>query len=313
MGIIRRIESVFWAIAREINTQQVLEGRARPTSFPFISADTFRSLGEFVINNEDRPERLAGFHREKAPRTIYIEMDSMRDRRSRSLALDIIDNSQQKNQKSTRVILNNSDSIPHETFFIALQSLSANVFSVNLQDGFYGAIPIPLGIENWTRRRSGALEDFLIFREQSLRGEVNNRDRSKLILANFRTRTNRKARENLAIAFSKSRHGFSDGGLPIREFRKRMLSAKFVVSPPGNGADCFRTWESIYLGAIPIVLKGYLADSLASSLPIWMVNDWEEVLDKTDEQLDQTFRELSTRKREKAYFTFWQKLISDHA
>ena len=31
--------------------------------------------------------------------------------------------------------------------------------------------------------------------------------------------------------------------------------SKFVLSPPGNGFDCHRTYESILLGAVPIVVR----------------------------------------------------------
>jgi len=60
-----------------------------------------------------------------------------------------------------------------------------------------------------------------------------------------------------------------------------------VMSPPGNGPDCYRTWEAIYLGAVPIVLRSTLAVSLAADLPIWVVDSWEEVFDATDTRLSE--------------------------
>ena len=44
------------------------------------------------------------------------------------------------------------------------------------------------------------------------------------------------------------------GEADLHAYRQLLLRSKYVLSPPGNGPDCHRTWESIYLGAIPIVL-----------------------------------------------------------
>lgn len=310
MRTIRTLGSIFWAVAREVNTRQSLAGRARPTSFPFVSADTFRSLGDFIVDNESRVSNLSQSPSRQVPRTVYIEMASLAQATNRLMILELIDNFHQTNQVPVSIVLHNSDKIPPEDFYEKLHEMKAKVFSVNVLDGFFGAVPIPLGIENLTRKRGGTLEDFLIFRESRLReGNLPERRRN-LVFSNFRTRTNRNAREKLARDLSKSRHGFLNGGMSIHDYRKQILDSKFVVSPRGNGIDCFRTWESIYLGAIPIVRDGDLAKSLSDELPIWVVSDWEELLMKSDDDLEQIYRELSTRGIEKAFFPHWQARIS---
>jgi len=54
-----------------------------------------------------------------------------------------------------------------------------------------------------------------------------------------------------------------------------MAKYKFVLSPPGVGIDCHRTWEALALGCIPIV-KSSCIDPVFEGLPVWIVNDWEE-------------------------------------
>ena len=56
------------------------------------------------------------------------------------------------------------------------------------------------------------------------------------------------------------------------------------VSPHGNGLDCFRTWEAIYLGCIPIV-KTSMIDDLYDNLPVLIVKDWSDI---TRELLEET-------------------------
>jgi hypothetical protein len=52
----------------------------------------------------------------------------------------------------------------------------------------------------------------------------------------------------------------------------------FQLSPRGRGLDCFRTWESLFLGTIPIVRRSSL-DPLydAEELPVVRVDDFREV------------------------------------
>ena len=50
----------------------------------------------------------------------------------------------------------------------------------------------------------------------------------------------------------------------------------FVVSPPGNGLDCHRTWEAISLGCIPIV-KSSALNPLYRDLPVLIVNSWSDI------------------------------------
>jgi hypothetical protein len=52
----------------------------------------------------------------------------------------------------------------------------------------------------------------------------------------------------------------------------------FEVSPHGNGLDCFRTWEALLLGTIPIVRRSTLEPLFrAEALPVAIVDSWTEV------------------------------------
>jgi hypothetical protein len=60
------------------------------------------------------------------------------------------------------------------------------------------------------------------------------------------------------------------------EYFADLTRSKFVVSPRGLGLDCYRTWEALVAGAIPIVLSSPL-DSLYSDLPVLIIQDWSEI------------------------------------
>lgn len=50
----------------------------------------------------------------------------------------------------------------------------------------------------------------------------------------------------------------------------------FVVSPFGRAMDCYRTWEALVMGAIPIVRRSPL-EPMFKGLPVAIVDDWNEV------------------------------------
>ena len=51
---------------------------------------------------------------------------------------------------------------------------------------------------------------------------------------------------------------------------------KFCLSLPGKGLDCYRTWESLTVGVIPIVISSNL-NILYSDLPVLIITDVSEI------------------------------------
>ena len=85
----------------------------------------------------------------------------------------------------------------------------------------------------------------------------------------------------------------------------------FIASPEGNGLDCHRTWEAIYLGLIPIVNDNYMNRFFASlGLPIICTNDWNDFATKTGDELADIYNRITTETdTEAAYYDYWEKLI----
>ena len=57
---------------------------------------------------------------------------------------------------------------------------------------------------------------------------------------------------------------------------KKQSEYAFVVSPPGEGLDCHRTWEALCLGCIPIMISTPL-DNMFEGLPVLIVKSWSDV------------------------------------
>jgi hypothetical protein len=55
-----------------------------------------------------------------------------------------------------------------------------------------------------------------------------------------------------------------------------ILKSKYTLSPQGNGIDCHRIYEAIYLNSIPIIKSG-LMDNYFKKLPAIIINNWTDI------------------------------------
>lgn len=89
-----------------------------------------------------------------------------------------------------------------------------------------------------------------------------------------------------------------------------MARSKFVLSPPGNGLDCYRTWEALYLGSIPIILQTSI-NRIFDKLPVFIVNSYDEI---TPQLLEQVYQNMTRQKYDynRLYKGYWQHLINSY-
>ena len=60
------------------------------------------------------------------------------------------------------------------------------------------------------------------------------------------------------------------------------------MSPEGNGIDCHRMWECLYLKVIPICHRNILTEHFSKLFPIILVDDWK---DKNEPGMDVNYLE----------------------
>lgn len=106
-------------------------------------------------------------------------------------------------------------------------------------------------------------------------------DRDILCLANFQARNpERKALDKWCrsqdwITTEKWR-----GPSPAKtmaDYYAQLGRSRFVLSPPGRGWDCYRTYEALAMGAIPIVRRQRPLSDVVEGLPVIVVEDWRDV------------------------------------
>jgi len=89
----------------------------------------------------------------------------------------------------------------------------------------------------------------------------------------------------------------------------------FIVSPPGAGLDCFRTWEAIILGNIPILLKTphFTETSLFDELPVVFIENYSEItLENMEIWKAEFIEKFESYKFEKLTLKYWEdKFVED--
>jgi hypothetical protein len=137
---------------------------------------------------------------------------------------------------------------------------NSKIFSTNASIWHPNVIPIPIGV--------------LDLDESVLKQDSFGTEKTIVCYANFNTWCERhKVKKAL------EEHDFIywqryEGENAQEKYISDLCNSNFVISPFGNGMDCYRVWESIYCGAIPIVPRCVLFERFLG-LPILMMDRWE--------------------------------------
>lgn len=102
---------------------------------------------------------------------------------------------------------------------------------------------------------------------------------------------------------------------PFEKYLKDMARCKFALSPQGDMDDCFRHWESILVGSIPVISRynhlgaRFSLEDFMSDLPVIFVDDYSEM---TLELLQKKALEFGqkTFNYDKLYMNYWVNKIT---
>ena len=161
--------------------------------------------------------------------------------------------------------------------------------------------PIPIGIANntWNNGKEKTF-DTVIQKKDSYK-------KNQLLGLNIRLNTypderthvyNLFINQNLCTNILSENHEF---------YLTAMSESEFILSPRGNGLDCYRTWEALLVNSIPIVRSSPL-DTIYTDLPVLIINEWEEI---TEDFLKEALKRLKNKPQNtsKIYFDYWKNLI----
>ena len=96
---------------------------------------------------------------------------------------------------------------------------------------------------------------------------------------------------------------------PFPSFMKKLENSQFVISPPGLNPDCYRHWETLYAGSIPIVEKTGI-ESVFKDLPVLIIDNYDNL---TPEFLHKKLKamEKKTYNLDKLTAGYWVERIKE--
>ena len=267
----------------------------RPSSYPFISGDSFRKLADHIYDETTACFEPDAVH---SGDTIFVSGPKVHyffEHVARSIIQPFI------------LITHNGDQSIGTEFVQYIDDRLIHWFAQNVCVTHPKITPIPIGLENLYYASHGMIDDF-----QRLRlHETSKKDK---ILFGFTIATNPAERQP-PYAILK-RHAFADELQYVhsRRYRQVLNTYKFVASPPGNGIDCHRTWEAIYLHVVPIVKASVMTHAFAN-YPIWIVDDWHELSKYDDKQLNWKYAMIMNRTfdQKKLWMDYYIELIRQNA
>jgi hypothetical protein len=232
---------------------------ARPSSAPYVSGDSFRALADVIIE-PGRDVAPAGIARGAVVFVQASEVGRFVEKILPGIGQPFV------------LITHNGDVNIDERFLSVLEDgRVCRWFAQNALISHPKLTAIPIGLENRFYHSNGVIRDFKrLSRRRS--------DKANRILHAFTVETN--PRERVPALEALRCFGLADAMARTngRRYRETLERYAFVASPPGNGVDCHRTWEALYLGVVPVVKRSALYEAFPG-LPVLALDDWNEMLE----------------------------------
>jgi hypothetical protein len=286
-----RIENLPFRLESELVKKWYRLCGLRPSSEPYVSGDSFRHIADHVVEkgSQTDPSRI------RSAEVVFVQSSEI-GRFLASILPDIV--------APFVLITHNGDLNIDQTFStLAADARLLRWFAQNALFRHPKLTAIPIGLENRFLHCNGVVGDFNRLADRTAH-------KKNRILYGFTVGNNPKERIPAQDALLASPLADAVPRLNSRAYRGLLERYGFVASPPGNGIDCHRTWEALYLGVVPILKKSPFYDHFPG-LPALFVNDWAEILDWDEAYLSQSRDFLSSRIESCSFlrFDYWLNLL----
>lgn len=257
----------------------------------FINLD-IKILDQFIINFKEK-------------RLPIIFVDSDRVKNFFELTRDY--------DKSLILVSHNGDSIFNEEDVKLKPNCIKKWYGQNINvKNSDTIVSLPIGLErpHWSTSRYGhyGYKHDKIFHYSTKRV-----DKENICYINFNVNTNIKKRGWIVNFFKnfnwvKIKMGGINGDL--NQYFNDCINSHYVFCPEGNGIDCHRNWEVLYLGSTPILENNLFVNQIYGDLPTLIVEDFKD-LNKTLLLEYINYIKNNNFNVEKLKFSYWKKLIKN--
>lgn len=266
---------------------------ARPSSAPYLSGDGFRALCRLSYEGSSRSIFQSASANEGE--LIFVEawhLEEFLNGPAREIA------------RPFSVISHNGDRNIDGTFLPLLPPTLRRLFAQNALLRDPRIVPLPIGLENRRLHCNGIVGDF----ERISRIK---RVKKPRILTAFTPATNPSVRLTAMKHLASSPANDSVSRINSRSYRELAAGYMFIASPPGNGEDCHRTWEALYMRSVPVVMRSPLTMAFkARGMPLLLVDSYEELCSWDEAKAARTYEELSPGfDSPSIWFDYWKEVV----
>jgi hypothetical protein len=179
--------------------------------------------------------------------------------------------------------------------------------------------PIPIGVEMSMppkREGHGEINNGIFEKLPFLTGNTTNENNviTNKLYSNFNISTNPHLRSKVReISITQSHINF-EFGVSYSEFVQQVKTHMGTISPRGNGIECIRTYEVLYLNSIPIVvgdISEYKAiyEKIYKNLPIVFIDNLEKLKDFS--LIEKEINKVKNNSLETINYEYWVNLIQE--
>lgn len=234
-------------------------------SFPYITGNGISTYCRYVLNYDNYRENKDCQNKDwYFVKTDYIDTFFRKHRPNKRFVL-FTHNSDYSINESHRKILDDNDGL---MYWFAQ--------NVDLDHPKLKALPIGIANAGYSHGKSDTLT--------KVRDAKNEKD--KMFYVNFTITNNNTERkyclEQTGLQLENDVDGGWDGfaggyhmSATFEKYLENMSKCFFCISPKGNGIDCHRTWEALYLGTIPVTTKSLVVNQ-HKDFPILILDDWSQ-------------------------------------
>lgn len=172
--------------------------------------------------------------------------------------------------------------------------------------------PIPIGIY-------GRRDDPKNIEIESIKKYRDEKNKLTRFFYSFWVRTNYKKRvpileECKKIALTDTLTEVEKENISKEDYLRKISKYKFIISPPGNGLDCHRTWEALYLKSVPVVEESVPTNYWEKiGIPLMTISNWSKLKDISEKELEKEYADLYAKMDSPAlYMDYWINQIQKY-
>ncbi len=202
------------------------------------------------------------------------------------------------------LLSHNSDENIDEDFIKYIDNKIIHWFAQNLMFKNSKCTPLPIGLQLRLYDRENKVLEYI--RKYKYCAEKVNQ-----IFYAFNTETNTARSLILKVLSSSAVTTTPQYSLNREEYYREVARHVFNASPEGNGVDCNRTWETLYLGSIPILKKSTNSEYWREiGLPVLIIQSWDDIKYFNENFLEEQMRVITLNSNNSPlYMDYWIKEI----